>query len=327
MVGGAVAPLLIQHASDELRFRDHPGLQIHGIESYIAVPLNRRDGSYFGTLCALDSIPAKLSEDDFAILNLLAQLIAFELEADEQQRACEADLRAQEDFIAIAAHDLRQPLTALYGRAQLLARHARQGGLAETLIPGIETLVVQTRRSVQLSENLLDIARLETGEFELSREWFNLVALAQQAVDDAQINTPAHTFIFNAPPQLMFYGDASRLGQVLRNLLDNAAKYTPAERGAVEFTVSEERTDDEGNIVQISVLDAGIGVSADDLPHLFERRFRAANAAASGISGTGLGLYITRQIVEAHGGTIRAERATLGGLAICLVLPLVVAPL
>lgn len=75
------------------------------------MPLNRRDGSYFGTLCALDPVPANLGEEDFAILNLLAQLIAFELEADEQQRAREADLRSLEDFITIAAHDLCQPLT------------------------------------------------------------------------------------------------------------------------------------------------------------------------------------------------------------------------
>lgn len=316
-----IAPLLVNHASNDPRFQNHPGLRRYGIESYIAVPLNRRDGSYFGTLCALDPVPANLGEEDFAILNLLAQLIAFELEADEQQRAREADLRSLEDFIAIAAHDLRQPLTALYGRAQLLARRARQGGSAESLIPGIETLVVQTRRSVQLSENLLDIARLETGEFQLKRERFNLVTLAQQAVDDAQMNAPAHTFIFEAPPQLTFYGDASRLGQVLRNLLDNAAKYTPADRGAVEFNLFEKQVDGEPGVVQITVLDAGIGVSEDELPHLFERRFRAANAAASSISGTGLGLYITRQIVEAHGGTIRAERGPIAGLAIQIVLP------
>lgn len=320
MVGGAVAPLLINHASQDPRFHDHPGLHRYGIESYIAVPLNRRDGSYFGTLCALDPIPAKLGEEDFAILDLLAQLISFELEADEQQRAREADMRALEDFIAIAAHDLRQPLTALYGRAQLLARRARQGGSAESLIPGIETLVVQTRRSVQLSENLLDIARLETGEFQLKRERFNLVTLAQQAVDDAQMNAPAHTFVFDAPAQLMHYGDASRLGQVMRNLLDNAAKYTPAERGAVEFSLFEKQVDGETDMVQITVADAGIGVSQDELPHLFERRFRAANATASSISGTGLGLYISRQIIEAHGGTIRAERAASGGLAIQIVL-------
>lgn len=128
MVKGAVVPLLINRASTDPRFSGHPGLQLHGIESSIAVPLNRRDGSYFGTLCALDPLPANLSADHFAVFHLLAQLIAFELEADEHQQRREAAVPALEDFVAIAAHDLRQPLSALAVQVQLLARRARAGG-------------------------------------------------------------------------------------------------------------------------------------------------------------------------------------------------------
>ena len=77
-MGGAVAPLIISHASADARFTDHPGVRLYGIESYIAVPLNRRDGTYFGTLCALDPLPAELNEDSLQIFHLLANLIAFE---------------------------------------------------------------------------------------------------------------------------------------------------------------------------------------------------------------------------------------------------------
>ncbi|WP_405046635.1 GAF domain-containing protein [Pseudomonas sp.] len=98
MVGGAVAPLLINKASVDPRFSAHPGLALYGIESYIAVPLNRLDGTYFGTLCALDTEPAQLSEADFDILQLLAQLIAFELEADEQQRRRDIQQRGENGF-------------------------------------------------------------------------------------------------------------------------------------------------------------------------------------------------------------------------------------
>lgn len=316
MVGGAVAPLLITNASTDPRFSDHPGLHQYGIESYIAVPLNRRDGTYFGTLCALDPRPAELSEDDFAILNLLAQLIAFELEAEDQRQQREADVQALEDFIAIAAHDLRQPLAALYGRAQLLARRARPGGAAEDLIPGIETLVVQTRRAIQLTEKLLDVARVEMGDFALEREELDFAALAQQAVEDAQLNAPNHTFVFDAPLRLPFYGDANRLGQVLRNLLDNAVKYTPPENGVITCTVR--RVEDQ---IQLVVRDAGIGVTDQDLPRLFGRMYRASNAKSANIGGIGLGLFITAQIIAAHGGRIWAEHGAPHGLVVQIELP------
>lgn len=320
MVRGAVAPPLINHASADPRFQTHPGLQRYGIESYIAVPLNRRDGSYFGTLCALDPLPAELTDDDFSILNLLAQLIAFELEADEQMRQRETDLRALEDLMAIAGHDLRQPLTTLLGRAQLLARRARSDGPASDLLPGIESLVTQTRRAVQLSEKLLDVARMHTGEFRLERKQLDLVALAQQSMEDAQVNAPSHTFQFDAPMSLRFLGDVTRLSQVFQNLLDNAAKYAPAECGAIHLSIKLEGEAPDERIA-VCVSDAGIGVPDKELLHLFDRTYLAANAMVAGISGSGLGLYITRQIVVAHGGRIWAERSPEGGLSVYIQLP------
>ena len=138
----------INHASRDERFRTHPGLALYGIESYLAVPLRRRDGSYFGTLCTLDPAPTDLAEDAAAIFTLLADLIAFELEADEQGRQQEAQIRALEDVIAIAGHDLRQPLTILLGRLQLLARAARRATLTpEELAARVEELTGQVRRA------------------------------------------------------------------------------------------------------------------------------------------------------------------------------------
>lgn len=313
--------MLVNHASADSVFSHHPGLLQHGLESYVGVPLFRRDGTIFGTLCALDSEPANLSKSDMDVMHLLAQLIAFELEAEEQQQKGAAQLRAMEDFIAVAAHDLRQPLTALLGRAQLLARRARQGGPVEGLLPGIETLAVQTRRAIQLSDKLLDVARIETGEFQLGCEMLDLVELAQETLDDAQMNAPNHTFVFQAPPALPLYGDSSRLGQVLRNLLDNAAKYTPAERGPVELVIEQRQNQAGASFVRIQISDSGIGVSDADLARLFDRMYRASSATKAGISGTGLGLFISKQIVDAHGGTIEARHNPGGGLMVVVTLP------
>lgn len=285
------------------------------------MPLNRRDGSYFGTLCALDPLPADLSDEHFDVFQLLAQLIAFELEADEQQRRREAQQSALEDFIAIAAHDLRQPLTILQGKAELLARRARRGGEPADLARRAEELLVQTRRAVALGDVVLDLARLEAGGMRLDVAEFDLVALATQLQSDAQSIAPRHRFVLDAPATLQIAGDERRLGQVLRNLLDNAVKYAPATRGAIVMTIQADPQPNASEQISVSVCDAGQGVADEELPRLFERQYRSPEAVARRITGSGLGLYIAQQIVEAHSGTIRAEHAAGGGLCVCLTLP------
>ncbi len=311
----------INHASADPRFRAHPGLALHGIESYLAVPLIRRDGSAFGTLCTLDPLPAALDDDAFAIFHLLADLIAFELEADERQREREARIRSLEDVIAIAAHDLRQPLTVLLGQLQLLARQVRRDETALAVAARVEALIAQARRAIALSGTLLDVARLETGDFALDRAPFDLVALARQTLDDVRTIAPHHTFRLAAPAVLPCRGDERRLGQVLRNLLENAAKYAPADSGPVVVTLAPHPPTGGAGGVEITVRDAGLGVADDQLARLFDRHYRAPDAVDRGIAGSGLGLYIVRRIVEAHGGAVRAERAPEGGLLVRLTVP------
>ena len=308
-------PLLINRASADERFRKHPGLLRYGIESYIAVPLIRRDGSYFGTLCTLDPQPTALDEDAFEIFQLLAQLIAFELEADEQQQGQERELRRLEDVIAIAAHDIRQPLTVLSGRAQMLERKARRGAAATDLARDAGTIVAQARRAVELSDELLDVARAEARALTAERGEVDLTNLARTTIEHVAAGAPQHTFVLEGSTDVLVHGDRSRLGRVIVNLLDNAAKYAPATNGPIVVRVER-----NGASAQLTVRDRGAGVGEDELPHIFDRNYRTAEAKA-GATGDGLGLYIARQIVEAHGGAIWAERVPEGGFAIHLSLP------
>lgn len=320
-MGGAVAPLLINKASEDPQFSLHPGLRLYGIESYIAVPLNRRDGSFFGTLCALDTLSANLSENDFDVFHLLAELIAFELEEDETQRRKQVEHRALEDFISIAAHDLRQPLTVMYGRAQLLARRVHSGVPAGDLVEQADLLLAQTKRAVLLSDTLLDVARMQSGHFTLDKSSLDLVVLVRQTLENVKVVAPEHRFMLDAPSSLAISGDQSRLGQVLQNLLDNAVKYSPDALGPIQVTVYQSEREDKSACAEVSIADQGIGVSDEDLSQLFERHYRAETATARGISGSGLGLYIARQIIEAHGGSIWAEHRSGGGLVVHIALP------
>lgn len=285
------------------------------------MPLIRRDGSYFGTLCTLDPSPRNLTDDNLEVFHLLSQLIAFELEADERHHQQEAELRALEDFTAIAAHDLRQPLATLQLRAQRLVRRARANSSSEELAGMGEALITDIRRTIDLSNMLLDVAHIDSGSLTIEKTRFDLADLVQRIVNDAKSAQPVRPIVVTSPADLSIHGDEHRLGQVLRNLIDNAAKYSPDPSTPIEIALTSDVTADEGMGVLVTVRDYGVGVNDKELPRLFNRRYRASTAREHSISGSGMGLYIARQIVEAHGGSIWAEHAPDRGLVINLSLP------
>jgi len=145
--------------------------------------------------------------------------------------------------------------------------------------------------------------------------------VAQRAIDDVQIVGPQHDFRLAAPPSVPYVGDERRLGQVLRNLLENAVKYVPAASGPIVLTVAASEPPTGRGEVRLEVRDAGPGVPTTSLSQLFDRNYREKAATASSIQGSGLGLYIARQVIAAHGGRMWAEAAPEGGLAVRLILP------
>ena len=282
--------------------------------------MTRRDGTYFGTLCTLDPDPIEHGDDILAIFRLLSTLIAFQLEEEEQSQRREEHIRTLEDIMAISGHDIRQPLTAVYGGLQLLARQANRGQAVD--IPTEANRLAGTvRRAITLSETLLDVARAEVSGFAIERTAFDLVTLSQQVLDEARAVSPDHTLLLRAPETLCFCGDERRLGRVLRNLLDNALKYAAASSGPIELALAPDAHTVDQPGIEIVVSDSGLGVPDDLLPLLFERHYRTEQAVDGGTQGSGLGLYIVRQIVEAHGGRVWATPSSAGGLAIHVHLP------
>jgi signal transduction histidine kinase len=293
---------------------------LYGIESYIAVPLTRKDGSYFGTLCTLDPEPIDHGDEILAIFHLLSKLIAFQLEEDEDRRRRDRYIRTLEDVVGIAGHDIRQPLTAAYGGLQLLARRVRRG--LDTDVAGeADHLAATVRRAVALSETLLDVAQSQVSGMALDRTMFDLVRLARRVLEETRAGAPAHTLMLEAPDALLINGDERRIERVLGNLLDNAVKYAPAESGPIVLALSSGGSDPGSTAVQVCVRDSGLGVPDNVLPQIFERHFRASDAVDRDIPGSGLGLYIVRQIVETHGGRVHAGTSPEGGLSVCLTVP------
>jgi two-component system phosphate regulon sensor histidine kinase PhoR len=230
--------------------------------------------------------------------------------------------RLKDEFIGIAAHELRSPLAVVKGFAQTLILQTKRGKgpeLADWQMEAIQDIDQATSRLVELTEDLLDVTRLQAGRLELQFEPTDLVALVQRTVARFRVTTERHTISVNPTPEhMVVMADHRRIEQVLSNLINNAIKYSP-DGGDVEISVQEDR---KANAALLSVRDHGIGIPAHQQGRIFSRFMRADNAHAYNIGGTGLGLYLCRELVERHGGRIWFESVEGQGSTFCVSLPL-----
>lgn len=227
----------------------------------------------------------------------------------------------KDEFLGIAAHELRTPLAILKGFAQtLIVQTARGRGteLAEWQMESVEGIDQSTSRLIELTEDLLDVTRLQGGRILFHREPTDLVALAQRVVRRLQMTTERHHLILSTTLEYLVADvDPRRIEQVLSNLIGNAIKYSPA-GGPVEISIGEEA---ETKTALLSIRDSGIGIPMEQQVRIFGRFERADNARAYGIGGTGLGLYLCRELVERHGGRIWFESAEGQGATFFFALP------
>lgn len=280
---------------------------VHG---WLAVPLIGRSGQHLGLLQLAGKRVGEFSADDEAILVQLAQMASIALENASLHDAAQAAIRSRDAFIATVSHDLRTPLTALKGYAQLMQRRGTYNAAM------VETMLAQSGQMERLISDLLDAARVQSGKFTLQRAPTDLADLVAAAVTQACALTTAHTFSVDTvgTPREGNW-DRGRLTQVLQNLLSNAVKYAP-EGGPILVSVEYGPTE-----ACVSVTDHGLGIAADVLPRLFEQFYRG-NSASSSAPGLGLGLHIARTLVTAHGGRIWARSAGEGhGATFTFALP------
>jgi signal transduction histidine kinase len=233
---------------------------------------------------------------------------------DYYQQALE---EALDDFVAIAAHDLGNQLTGLKGTMQLLARRAAAQRLtADMLAEGFRTMQEQAAAMERLLRNMLDATRVRAGQMELHRAPADLIAIVRHAVDLLGQEAQQRVTIVTGLTTLVGNWEGERVEQVVENLISNALKYAP--EGPVRVTVEQNQ---EYGILR--VIDQGIGLTAEDHARLFQRYFRSPEAIERGVEGTGLGLFICRGIIQAHGGRITAGSDGPGtGTTMTVFLPL-----
>ena len=262
-----------------------------------------------------DLTERKKAEAEREQLREREQQLALERAARDQ---VEATVRMRDTFLTVMAHELRTPLTALLGNAQLLLRRSRREGLlAEREQRHLNLVVTQIERLRKLVLLQLDISRLHTDHLQIERVPLDVVALVQRVVDEIQLTLVKHTVTCAGPAApLLIEGDELRLEQVLQNLLENAIKYSPAGGTVrVELARHERR-------VRIAISDEGIGIPQAELQHLFQRFYRAANVDDQHISGLGVGLYLAKELVALHDGTIEVVSEEGRGSTFTIELPL-----
>lgn len=218
-------------------------------------------------------------------------------------------------FISVVSHELKTPVALIKGYAETLSREDAVWDPA-TVRDSLAVIVDEADRLTELIESLLDASRLQSGDLKLNLSDVALDDLARRLVEKFKTQTDKHTLVADFPPGFpVIRGDEERLRQVLSNLLSNAIKYAP---GGGEIRVSANLTPAG---VELRVSDQGAGIAAHDLPHVFERFYRAEGDLTRRVKGTGLGLFLTRAIVNAHGGTIRVDSDPGKGATFTVTLP------
>ncbi len=273
-------------------------------ERYVA-PIRNASGGHFGQGWYFRDITARKEVDAHRRLLLQREHAA--------RTAAEEAVRKRDEFLSTAAHELKTPLTPLALRLDALVRAARVGGAPR--VETLEKVQESLRKVVTLVNDLLDFSRLQSGRMVLRRVALRLDGLVQAVVANFRLSAPRHVFEVTATGELWVQGDPVRLEQVFTNLLDNAIKYSPS-GGSVRIELCP-----QGEDALCAVTDRGIGIPKEEQVGLFGRFFRAGNAPTSHFAGLGLGLYISRQIVEGHGGRIWVESQVGEGATFFVTLP------
>lgn len=208
-------------------------------------------------------------------------------------------LARKEQFVAMIAHELRSPLTPIINYAQMIVRQ-QNGQPGPALLRSTRIIISQARRLTRLVNDLLDASRLSSGQFTLLREQCDLVALATEVVEQLRPLAPYHKLVITVPDTpIQGNWDSCRLQQALGNLLDNAIKYSDEETTITVHLWTEQ------TVVHVSVHNQGASIPSAEIGRLFHPYVRLQSARSR--QGSGLGLYITRCIIEAHDGVLRLE--------------------
>jgi signal transduction histidine kinase len=301
-VRSAGKAIVIDNVAESTQYRHHHTPRIYGFQSYFSIPVYRRDGTYFGTLCGLDRKAVTLSEPaTISTLELFAKLISAQLESERVHEAARTDLRSERDiaalrekFIGVLGHDLRTPLTAMqYGVELLKLKHPEEGtrrtlGRMERSIGRMGAMV----------DDVVDFTRgrMGGGIALALRTEPDVASLLAHVIDEMRDSHPTTQILSQVQAGIALTCDIGRLGQLLSNLLKNAIVHGTAGVPVQAWIAADER------VFTMSVSNAGPALAPHVVERLFEPFWRSPSASVH--EGLGLGLFIVSEVARSHGGKL-----------------------
>jgi signal transduction histidine kinase len=291
--------VVIDNVAEDAAYCGHHTPAKYGFQSYISMPIILADGTFFGTLCAIDPRPARLNTPQtVGMFKLFAELIATHLEAVDRLAASEATLlneretsELREQFIAVLGHDLRNPLASIAAGTKLLTRGERDAG------PVLALMQQSVARMSALIDNVLDFARGRLGGgVSLNRATQPLEPVLNQVIAELRVSFPDSKIETKFDLTRPVVCDGGRIAQLFSNLLGNALTHGTA------GSPVRVRATAEGSEFELSVANSGAPIPPDAIDRLFHPFYRVS--AQDFREGLGLGLYIASEIARAHGGTI-----------------------
>ena len=297
--------IAIDHVAEDTIYCGHHTPAMYGFQSYVSTPIVLSDGSFFGTLCAIDPRPATVrTPQTLGMFKLFAELIAAHLDAMKRLDTSETTLREErataelrEQFIAVVGHDLRTPLTAIAGSAELLSL----GSPDPAALASVNRIDRSVKRMTGLIDDMLDFARGRLGGgLSLNTETSEPIeSLLLQVVAELRSANPTRQIEVDIEVTRAVPHDRSRMGQLFSNLLTNAATHGSSEQAIVVAASTD------GGVFTFSVSNGGKAMDEATVQRLFQPFFRGF--ADRGQQGLGLGLYIAAEIARAHGGSLDVE--------------------
>jgi signal transduction histidine kinase/putative methionine-R-sulfoxide reductase with GAF domain len=287
-----------------------------GFRSSIVVPLHARGETTGALALFMSEAGRQYGPADLALAEELGGRAALAVDNARLYREARRAIQVRDEFLSVAAHELKTPVTTLLGFSQVLLGQLNQDGdLNDRVVRRALRAIEQgSSRMSRLVAQILDVSRLDGSRLVLDRQVTNLADLVQGIAEIMQTSTMRHTVLVRAPTPVVALVDPLRLEQVITNLLDNAIKFSP-NGGEIEVDLVQPRP----GTARLAVRDHGIGIPAERRQQIFERYYQAHDGDHR--SGLGLGLYISRQIVELHGGSIHAAFPVDGGSELSIELP------
>lgn len=287
-----------------------------GARSAMVLPMTAR-GRTLGIIALVSLEGGRLYDDyDLALAEDLAHRVALALDNVRLYQDAQQAIQIRDEFLSVAAHELRTPVTSLHGFAQFALRQLEKDEPfdASKLKQGLKVIDYQSKKLSYLVSQLLDVSAIEGGRLAIDRQLVDLARLMDSVISMARNGANGHTLVLDTPQTMPAFVDPLRIEQVALNLIDNAIKYSP-EGGQVLV----ELTSPEPDLVRLAVRDHGIGIPPEHRERVFDRLFRGHHV--DHYSGMGLGLYIAREVVHRHGGEISLEFPEDGGTTSIVTIP------